>query len=48
MKEENFLTLARVRLDSARECLREAETLLLGEFYKGANNQAFYKFFINF
>ena len=42
MDREYYITLAKVRLERAKELLEEAEDLLVKEAYKSANNRAFY------
>lgn len=42
MDKEYYVTLARVRLERAKELLKEAQMLLSQEAYKSANNRAFY------
>lgn len=40
--KEYYMTLAKVRLERARELLQDAENLLERQSYKSANNRAFY------
>lgn len=42
MDKEYYLTLAKVRMERAKELLVEAKELLDRESYKSANNRAFY------
>lgn len=42
MDKEEYLILAKVRMERARELLDEAKELLDRESYKSANNRAFY------
>lgn len=42
MDKEYYLTLAKVRMERAKELLVEAKALLDREAYKSANNRAFY------
>ena len=42
MDREYYITLAKVRLERAKELLEEAKDLLAKEAYKSANNRAFY------
>lgn len=42
MDEKDFMTLALVRLDRAKELYREAKELVKMDSYKSANNRAFY------
>lgn len=42
MEKADYDALARVRMEGAQMCLKEAEHLLADELYKGANNRAFY------
>ncbi len=41
MDHEHF-NLAKIRLERAQELLKEAESLLQNNFYKSANNRAYY------
>ncbi len=42
MNDENMKNLAKIRFERAVELQEEAESLLIGEHYKSANNRAFY------
>ena len=42
MDKEYYLTLAKVRMERAKELLAESKALLAKEAYKSANNRAFY------
>ena len=42
MDKEYYLTLAKVRMERAKELLAEAKALLDRDAYKSANNRAFY------
>ncbi len=42
MKAEETISLAKLRLERAKELLDEAEMLLDNEGFKSANNRAFY------
>ena len=43
--EQDKISLSRVRYSHAEECLREAESLLAREQYKGAANRSYYAVF---
>ena len=42
MQNDEYFSLAQIRLDRAKELIDEAEVLLANESYKSANNRAYY------